>query len=455
MKKIFSLIAAVLFAGSMMAADAKVTLDFTDAGWGFPADYVTTDTSYTYGGYTIAINAPDGHKVLTVSKTDATPTGLIFGKNGATLTLPAFDFPVSKIVVTGLANASGKVTTNIFVGADAVSAAITGSKEVNTFRIASDKQAAGNIFVLKITNANNAQAAKIEIFENDGTEEEEPIINPDTVSVSEAIALIDAKDNHAHYVKGVIATQPFNTFNSGFAGRVSFFMVDEVTNTDSIEAYQIYDKENKEWASLEAAWEELRVGDTVLVYAGALKLYAAKSIYEIDPGNYVEKLGANPNPPEIVDPDAKELPEGVISCDSALVLTAPIADPEAAKGVVKSDVQVVVRGYVSRAFNVSNGTQSAWLGDKKGVETIQASYLEITTTVAVGDYVEVTGTLAKYKKDDGTIVPEIVDGTMYKVAELGIENVVLTEQAQKVMVDGIIYIVRDNKMFNIHGTQVR
>ena len=37
----------------------------------------------------------------------------------------------------------------------------------------------------------------------------------------------------------------------------------------------------------------------------------------------------------------------------------------------------------------------------------------------------------------------------------GIENVVLTEKAQKVVVDGVLYIVRDNKMFNVQGAQVR
>ena len=37
----------------------------------------------------------------------------------------------------------------------------------------------------------------------------------------------------------------------------------------------------------------------------------------------------------------------------------------------------------------------------------------------------------------------------------GIENIVLTEKAQKVVVDGVIYIVRDNKMFNLQGAQVR
>ena len=44
---------------------------------------------------------------------------------------------------------------------------------------------------------------------------------------------------------------------------------------------------------------------------------------------------------------------------------------------------------------------------------------------------------------------------VWKANAQGIENVVLTEKAQKVVVDGAIYIIRDNKMFNIHGAQVR
>lgn len=56
------------------------------------------------------------------------------------------------------------------------------------------------------------------------------------------------------------------------------------------------------------------------------------------------------------------------------------------------------------------------------------------------------------------IVLDLSDPTMYawKVPfKEGIEEVVLTEQAQKVIVDGVLYIVRDNKMFNVQGTQVR
>lgn len=37
----------------------------------------------------------------------------------------------------------------------------------------------------------------------------------------------------------------------------------------------------------------------------------------------------------------------------------------------------------------------------------------------------------------------------------GLEDVVLTVEAKKVMVDGVLYISRDNKLFNVQGTQVR
>ena len=50
---------------------------------------------------------------------------------------------------------------------------------------------------------------------------------------------------------------------------------------------------------------------------------------------------------------------------------------------------------------------------------------------------------------------EISKGKLKHAFPEGIENVVLTEKAQKVVVDGVIYIVRDGKMFNLQGAQVR
>ena len=57
--------------------------------------------------------------------------------------------------------------------------------------------------------------------------------------------------------------------------------------------------------------------------------------------------------------------------------------------------------------------------------------------------------------EDGAIAIDLADTHFALCAEEGIENVVLTEKAQKVFVDGVMYIVRDNKMFDVRGTQVR
>jgi hypothetical protein len=140
---------------------ASVKLDFTDAAWKFPEAYETKEASYT-NGYTITLGASsNGHKKMT---SGTTTTGIIFGKKDATLTLPAFDFNVSKIKVSGISGASGKVTYNVFVGSDEVSTEVTGATGVYEFAIATDKQDAGTIYTIKLTNDNNCQISKIEVF---------------------------------------------------------------------------------------------------------------------------------------------------------------------------------------------------------------------------------------------------------------------------------------------------
>lgn len=156
-----------------------------------------------------------------------------------------------------------------------------------------------------------------------------------------------------------------------------------------------------------------------------------------------------------------ELPEGVITCDSVAKLAAAAADPTADNKNVEV-CEVKVRGFVTFCYDAEDGQQSAWIADEKKATagTVQGYYLNVTDAVAKGDYVQLEGTLVKYFKagKDGKpdeIILEVTNGTMAKVGAQGIENIVLTEKAQKVMVDGVIYIVRDNKMFNLQGAQVR
>ena len=56
--------------------------------------------------------------------------------------------------------------------------------------------------------------------------------------------------------------------------------------------------------------------------------------------------------------------------------------------------------------------------------------------------------------ENGVIAIDLAEAQFAACAQ-GIENITRTEKAHKVVVDGVLYIVRDNKMFNVQGTQVR
>lgn len=128
-----------------------------------------------------------------------------------------------------------------------------------------------------------------------------------------------------------------------------------------------------------------------------------------------------------------------------------------------SDKKYVVVGYVAKAKEFGEkyeGAQTFYMSDDA-----TATYGDFTAYncnvaapgVIPGDYVAVTGKIQKYVGNSGTPTIEITGGEVeiLSAPAEGIEEVVLTENVQKVMVDGVLYIVRDNKMYNVQGVQVR
>lgn len=155
---------------NVKAAIYKVEFDFTINNWGLPTtNYKKEEASYTNGaGYTITFGKSNGgHRIIIMGKDSE--CYLIFGKQDATLSLPAFPFAVSKIKVFGRTNASSKVKQNIFVGEEAVSTETTNATEDHIYEIAEAFQAAGNIYTLKVTNPNNTQIIKIVVYAKDET----------------------------------------------------------------------------------------------------------------------------------------------------------------------------------------------------------------------------------------------------------------------------------------------
>ena len=428
MKKIFTLALALV---AVMAMDAKkVVFDFTD-----PASLgITPSTEKSKGVELPADGVTVDDITLTSVKVQKNPNVLFTKSDGASYELRTYNQNTITFVSAG-----DNITAIEFAGDAVAFAEFTG------------KSWTGDTDSVTFTGTGSSKITTITLTVGEAA----VVWTPDTVSVTEAIALADAKDAHDHYVIGVVMGAPFITYNN-FNGHASFWLSDVANPSDSIELYDGYAQGNAKWASLEAAQEAIHGGDTVLVYAGALSLYAAKNFYEITGGYFAEMLGANPNP---VDPNAFEIPEGYITCAAAMELAAGLADPTADNKTVKGET-VKICAAVTYAYPLADGKQSAWLDDKKsGSGLIQASYLATSAEVAKGDIVLIEGTIAKYyKMKDGEfekIIIEVVDGTMVKQGAEGIENVQLTEKAQKVMVDGVIYIIRDNKMYNVQGTQVR
>ena len=145
----------------------------------------------------------------------------------------------------------------------------------------------------------------------------------------------------------------------------------------------------------------------------------------------------------------------------AISVAEAMAIGEAIEGSGKTSEKYSVRGYVASAKGFGEkyeGAQTFYMSDDptatRGDFTAYNCKVE-APGVGVGDLVVVTGLIQKYVYDSGDYVIEITSGDVTIESKQAIENIVLTEQAQKVLIDGVIYIVRDGKMFNLQGAQVR
>lgn len=121
-------------------------------------------------------------------------------------------------------------------------------------------------------------------------------------------------------------------------------------------------------------------------------------------------------------------------------------------------VEYAVVGFAVsvKEYDTQYNNQTFYMSDDETAEhgDFTAYRAKPETPVEAGQKVRVIGKIQKYVGDYGTTI-EITGGKVEFVGEEGIENIELTKDVKKVMVDGVMYIVRDNKMFNVQGAQVR
>ncbi len=198
---------------------------------------------------------------------------------------------------------------------------------------------------------------------------------------------------------------------------------------------------------------ELGKGDSVVVIG---KLYNYSGTIEISNGKV-----------ELIEKSGQE--EIIIEANVAEATTAAMA---LANGASSED-RYAITGYVDSiaiAYSDQYNNISFFMTDDMAQPTYTFEAYRVKCTadqaaqLGLGAKVKVTAAIQHYYKeaDQQKELPEInlaetVAGGELEIIEpvQGIENLVLTEKAQKVVVDGVVYIIRDNKLFNALGTQVK
>ena len=478
MKKIFSFLAAVLFAGSMFAETAVLA---------YPAGSGTTNMNAT-DNYASVLGLDDSYFTVTAIK--GSPNNNIGLNNAGDIRLYVYNGVGNTLVVSmkgGKINSIKldiKKTTTFEVkagegddavvvtekdGAFAIDAArftiqnttASGTNQLQLNKITIEYELDGSILAKPVigpdvtsfegsldVTISAAEGAQIYYTTdgNDPTASDELYVKPftittttvvkavaakddqlsaiaekkfsliDTVSVTEARALIDAKDEGAHYVRGVVKGNVFDP-NKTFNHKLAIWMTDEVNSADSLEAYQIYAGPNdQQWESLVAAKELIGEGDTILVYAPKLMFYAAKNYYETDGGYFVEVLG-------------KFIEDETIVYDTLTVEEAKAA-ADALPDNGSSEKKVYVEGFAKHVakYDALKGNQTFFMADEftEDIDSTFEAYLATPKKegaaypVLEGDKVRAFGYLKKYidTKNNNKVILEITDPLVSFISEV-------------------------------------
>ena len=386
----YSFVALLAMIGLNISAQ-EVTLDFTitdpadETGktsiWGFPAssaNKTVDEKPFTYDGWTVKVAGSTGEGYYWHDKDHY----LLFGKQGAYLTLPAFNFDVERIDIEGNSAASAGTKQNIFVGDEAVSTETTGAQGTNYFTIAEGKQAAGTIYTIKVTSKHNNQIKTIKIWKKGaGTKQAADI----SWSSPSATVTIGADDNI------------FPTLNNPNNLTVS------------------YTSSKEEVATVDAN------GAVTLVAAGSAKISA---VFEGNDTYEASTVSYNLTVKEAIDPNAKGQVNNPYTVAEALEVInalengATTADKFYVKGFVVGtpDIQKKEDGtfYGNANFTIADtkgGTDLLTCYRLKGIDNAN---IESEDYIKEDDELVVMGQLQKYVKNE-VVTPEVKSGHIVSI----------------------------------------
>lgn len=207
-----SLLAMICLGGYSQSKGPEVTLDFSDYKgnpWEISTSYCKETKTYTNGTYSIILT-PGEEKGFMLSNYKGTGY-LQMGKKNASITLPAFNFDVEKIVVVAPPSGQGNksVTQNVYVDEVAVSTQTTGCQSNKEYQIKEEYQKSGKRYVIKVTNGYLTYMSKIQIYKKQGSGKTATTLSFKDL-VGKGVTLINGKLENGNDFNGYTATEKDN-----------------------------------------------------------------------------------------------------------------------------------------------------------------------------------------------------------------------------------------------------
>lgn len=421
MKKLSFLFAALLGVTLSFAATKTLTLDFTSNTWGLPTDYATKNATFTdeVTGCSISFSGMTDSKGYKFNSYDGAST-LLFGKvAGATLTFNSFDKLVTNVEIIGASGGSGSVAWKFLVGTTELNS-YTGCKETYSIPVPVAQQSTTNSYSIVLTNSNNAQFTKVIFtYEEASTE---PNISCNDVKFGK----VNAEDNNSQEVT--------------------------VRGENLTEAIVATLQEGSHFSATGTLTAE---GGTLTIAVTATEAGAYKDTIILTSGTIVKKAEITADVIKLVGNGTEESPYTV-----ADVIALNNSQSEAAW----------VKGYIVGTLNYKNNrietpyiNSMVAIADTKELTTdsifipVALPDGAIRTAVNLVDNAENLGVLLTVKGNLKAYfsMPGVKDPTEYKLGEsTGIGNISETVAVKKIIRNGQLFIIHNNKIYNVMGQEV-
>ncbi|MBQ7438778.1 MAG: hypothetical protein IJV28_02305 [Paludibacteraceae bacterium] len=235
-----------------------------------------------------------------------------------------------------------------------------------------------------------------------------------------------------------------------------------VANEDG--GYAQYNGSQNFWLAPEGSEATSNADGAFFVFAGVgeEQLYIGYKVsLTVSIKNYNGMIENGNSKPKVTILEKGDAP--VVEYDT-LNVTQAVAAAHALEDNTESAKPVVILGYVANiktAYNDQYKNITFYMSDDATATygDLQVYRGKISKeegeALAQGDRVLVVGKLS-HSVNNGKDYYEVAAGSEVSVLwKQSIEQIVLTEKVNKVLMDGVLYIVRDGKLFNLQGAQVR